>query len=127
MKQITIGKRSSGRESSYWGNKSQYQELPPALSLGLQPPLFSAQCTIEGRPRHIDRSAHIFIYRSWIQGREGRIHPSPPIHLGPDLQSPGRADASADEAKDALAFPFFDEVLCLSVLGYCAQWTELPF
>ena len=33
MKQIAVRKQSSGRESSCFETKGQYQELPPALAL----------------------------------------------------------------------------------------------
>ncbi|VVB71251.1 Uncharacterised protein [uncultured archaeon] len=39
----------------------------------------------------------------------------------PDLKSPHGADTCTDGAEDALAFPFFDEVLVYQSPGYCTN------
>jgi len=62
-----------------------------------------------------------FIYRRGFQGhvKVGFIRFR--LASGPDLQSPGRADSSADGAEDALALFLLDEVFVYQSSGYCAH------
>ena len=76
---------------------------------------------IEGRPRHIDRNAHIFHLPCGFQGHVKVGFILLRLARGPDLQSPGGADASADGAEDALALLLFDEVLVYQSSGYCTH------
>jgi hypothetical protein len=115
VKQIAMRKRSSGRESSCWGNEG------------------TARCMIEGRPRHIDRSAHIFHLPSWLSSDEKVRFVCLRQASDSDFQSPFGADASADGAEDAFLFSMKSLSISPRATAHCAvtnvplEWHQLWF